>query len=153
MRINVLDDGKIGAQPIDADDEFEVFDARLLEKAWRWEGTTTNATPTALTADNNVGLEANTVYAFEGLVVARYSGASTGAAYRVQGCVKKGAANANTALVGTPLVTAYEDTAGMDLGITADTTNGCLILTGTGVTSTTINWRAKIKFVKVGASL
>lgn len=120
---------------------------------WQWKKVTADATPIALTPASDVYLEANTAYAFEGLVIAKYAGAATAGAYRVQGCIKMGAAAANAALVGTPLVTVYEDTAGMDLGITADTTNGALILTATGVAATSINWVAKLRYIAVGATL
>ncbi len=142
-----LRNNAIGPTPVTAEEVGEFLGNWVYEKA------TADATPIALNVASDITLDANTVYAFHGLVVARYAGASTGAAYVIQGCVKKGAANANTALVGTPLVTVYEDTAGMDLGVTADTTNGRLTLTATGVAATTINWKAEIQFIKVGASL
>lgn len=153
MRLPVMNDGALAFTPVAADTDFEVADGQLRRRGWLWEKTTSDATPTALDPQNSVALEANTVYAFEGLVVARYAAASTGAAYRVQGCVKMGATAANTALVGTPLITAYEDTAGMDLGVTANTTAGSLTLTATGVAATNINWRAKLSYTKVGATL
>jgi hypothetical protein len=143
MRISVQD-RSLGPQFLDSQD---------ATYEWQWQRNTADATPVALVPRSNVNLEPNTVYAFEGLVVARYAGASTGGAYRVQGAVKMGAAAANTALVGTPLVTSYEDTAGMDLGVTADTSNGRITLTATGVSATSINWIAKLRFVKVGATL
>lgn len=135
-----------GIGPAFADSQDAVYE-------WRWKRRTADATPVALVPETDVDLEANTAYAFEGLVVARYASASTAGAYRVQGCVKMGAAAANTAMVGSALVTAYEDTAGMDLGITADTTNGRITLTATGVAGTDINWVAKLRFIKVGATL
>lgn len=134
-----------GIGPAFADSQDAVYE-------WQWRRRTADATPAALRPVSNVDLKPNTAYAFEGLVVARYAGASTAAAYRVQGAVKMGAAAANTALVGTPLVTAYEDTAAMDLAISADTTNGRLTLTATGVAGTDINWVAKLRFIEVGAS-
>jgi len=129
---------------------FQTRQGVFEQKKWLYTGSTANATPAALTPDpENEPLDANSAYAFEGLVVAGVSGGGNAQAYRVQGCVKKGAANANTALVGSPLVTAYENDAGADLGITADTTNGRLILTATGVAATNINWRAELSFIKV----
>jgi hypothetical protein len=41
----------------------------------------------------------------------------------------------------------------MDLGITADTTNGRIILTATGVSATEINWLAKLRFIAVGTTI
>jgi hypothetical protein len=120
---------------------------------WLWTLTTADATPTAMVWDTeNEVILANAVYGFEGFVVADYVAANTAAAYRVQGAIRKGANNAATALVGTPLVTSYEDTAGMDLGVTADTTNGRLILTATGVASTSIVWRAELYVYRLTAT-
>ena len=151
-RVPVLRDGFLGPVELDlSSNDFRQDGSELELNLWEFSGTTTNATPTALTPEN-ADLSANTVYAFEGLVVARYASASTGAAYRVQGAVKMGAAAANTALIGTPLVTAYEDTSTMDLGITADTTNGRIILTATGVAATTINWLARLNFTKISTA-
>jgi hypothetical protein len=126
-------------------------DGRLGPASWRYSLTTADATPAVMVPVDPIVLLANTVYGFRGIVLARYAAASTAAAYLVQGGVKKGAANANTALVGTPLVTAYEDTAGMDLGITADTTNGRLILTATGVAATSILWYAELQYLELSA--
>jgi hypothetical protein len=131
----------------------EFLDSQDAVYEWGWKLQTADATPIALAPTTNVTLVPNTAYAFEGLVVARYAGASTAGVYRVQGCVKIGAAAANTALVGTVGVVAFEDTAGMDLGVTADTTNGRLTLTATGVAATAINWVAKLRFIAVGATL
>lgn len=149
-QLQLLDDAGMGLKPapMSSADFWLEDNLTFRHNRWTFSATTANATPTALTP-KNADLAANSAYAFEGLVVARYDAASTAAGYRVQGCVKKGAANANTALVGTPLVTAYEDTAGMDLGVTADTTNGRIILTGTGVASTTIYWNAALWWLKV----
>ena len=144
-RLLTLPDGAAGGVPLAMGDFEKVL-------GWAFSKVTADATPVALDAEPGMTLDANTVYGFEGMVVARYAGASTGAVYRVQGGVKKGAANANTALIGTPLVTSYEDTSTMDLGVTADTTNGRLTLTATGVAATSIVWKAFLRFYKVGAA-
>lgn len=153
-RILVLNDDRTGpgAVPV-GDGNLGPGSLDAVLGNWLWQKITADATPIALDVVQAPALDANTVYSFEGWVIARYAGASTGGAYRVQGAVKKGAANANTALVGTPLVVAYEDTAGMDLGVTADTTNGRLILTATGVSATSINWKASLRWMKIGAAL
>lgn len=131
----------------------QFLDSQDATYEWYWKLVTADATPVALAPVTDVRLAVNTAYAFEGLVVARYAAASTAGIYRVQGGVKMGAAPANTAMVGTVGITAFEDTAGMDLGVTADTTNGRLILTATGVAATSINWIAKLRFIVVGATL
>lgn len=146
-QLQYLDDNGTGAKSLAIGAEFFLRNNNEFAlNTWRWTGQTANATPTALTPEN-ANLAVNTAYVFHGFFVARYVGASTAAAYVVQGAVKMGAAAANTALVGTPLVTAYEDTSTMDLGLTADTTNGRLTVTATGVAATTINWVGAVRWL------
>lgn len=136
-----------GPQVANAPD-VEINGNRVRARRMRGVLRTSNATPTAISIVNSLfTLENNTTYAFRGMVAARGPSGANSAAYMVQGCVKRGANAAATALVGTPLVTAYEDTAGMDLGVTADTTNGYLALTATGVAATVIDWEAQIEYI------
>lgn len=148
-RITVLDDTGIGRKSLDVGSEFWLRDNREFRlNEWLYTLSTANATPTVMLTENATLLN-NTAYAFHGLFIARYTGASTAGAYVVQGCVKRGAAAANTVMVGTALVTAYEDTAGMDLTVAADTTNGRVNFTATGVGATTINWAGRVRWVSV----
>jgi hypothetical protein len=135
-----------GAKPLTYDGRhFQLRKGVFSLEKWLFTLQTPNATPTALVwdAENEVMIP-NTVYGFEGFATAQYVAAATSAAYRIQGAIKMGANAAATALVGTPLVTAYEDTAGMDLTVTADTTLGRPQLNATGVAATVINWRAEL---------
>lgn len=147
-RISVLDDSNVAQKSLPLGGEFWLRNNNEFRlNQWLYSATTANATPTALTTENAT-LDNNTAYAFWGFVVAKYAAASTAGAYIIQGCVKRGAAAANTALVGTTLITAYEDTVGMDLTVAADTTNGRVNLTGTGVAATNINWVGQVRWVK-----
>lgn len=148
-RISLLDDQNMAPKAVPIGVDFWLRNNNEFRlNQWTFSLSTADATPTLMLAEN-ADLLNNTAYAFHGLVVARYSAASTAGAYVIQGCVKRGAEAANTSLVGTPLITAYEDTAGMDLGITANTTAGRLNLTATGVAATTILWSATIRWLAV----
>lgn len=151
----------IGREDTGAGPKPLVYDARHFQlrkgifslATWVYSLNTLNATPTALNWDlENEVILPNTVYGFEGMVVAQYAAAATAGAYRVQGAIKQGANAAATALVGAPLIVAYEDTAAMDLTIAADTTLGRLQLTGTGVAATSIMWRAELQVYRLGQS-
>lgn len=125
----------------------------LRVKKWRGSKRTADATPVALTMSATSLMEANKTYGFDGLVVARGPSGANSAVYRVQGGIKMGALPANAALIGTPTVTAYENTAGMDLGVTADTTNGAVLLTATGVAATVIDWKAELHVTELSTGV
>lgn len=150
-QVTVIDDNGQGLKLVPMAAEFGLFgNLEFGLRQWLWALTTADATPIALAWDaRNEALENNSVYAFEGFVLARYAAANTVGVYRLQGAIKRGAAAANTALVGTTGITAFEDTAGMDLGVTADTTNGRPILTATGVAATSILWTAQVRWVRL----
>lgn len=138
----------LGAGPMSFQFEGRNFQFRrgvFSRATWIFTKTTADATPVALDWDSeNEALLPNAVYGYEGFCVAQYAAAATAGAYKLQGCIKKGALAANTALVGTQTVTAYEDTSAMDMAVTADTTNGRPLLTATGVAATSILWRAEL---------
>lgn len=109
---------------------------------------TTNATPTAIPDPfGQLQIPINSVGVFEGYVTAFEDDAATAQVYYVRAAVRQVATAATASLVGTPLVVAYEDTAGCDLGVTADTTNGGIILTATGNAGDNLSWVADIKKV------
>lgn len=142
-----------GPQELQLDGLDLVEGNKLRVKRWRGSLRTSNATPADLTMSATSRMEANKTYGFEGIVVARGPSGANSAAYRIQGCIKMGANAAAAALVGTPLVTAYEDTAGMDLGVTADTTNGAIKLTATGVSATVIDWTAALHVTELATGV
>lgn len=75
----------------------------------------------------------------------------------IVGSIKRGAAAANTALLGTPTITVLgadtnlgaDNTTGAIIAITADTTNGGLLITVTGQTDKTLRWVATVHTTEV----
>jgi len=120
---------------------------------------TTDATPTALTSTtagagttNQVILPNNSAYFFKGSVIANVTGAANGAAWSFEGAIMRGANAASTVLIDTPSVNRVAASSGATawtIALTADTTNGGLTVTVTGVASTTIRWVAKVETTEV----
>jgi hypothetical protein len=120
---------------------------------------TTNATATVLTSDGGAGstvnqviLPNNSAYYFKGSVIANVTGAASGAAWSFEGAIMRGANAASTVLIGTPVLNRIAVSSGASLwsiALTADTTNGGLAVTVTGVASTTIRWVAKLETTEV----
>ena len=120
---------------------------------------TTTATATALTTDggaastnNQVILPNNSAYVFQGTCIANVTGGSTTSGWEFQGVIKRGANAASTTLVAavTPTVIAQDALAATwVLAITADTTNGGIRVTVTGVAATTIRWVSRIETTEV----
>jgi hypothetical protein len=120
---------------------------------------TTDATPTVLLSNtsaagttNQLILPNNAAYTFKGTMIANVTGGGDTSSWEFRGCIKRGANAASTALVGTPRI----DNIGYDAGatlwsftLTADTTNGGLAVTVTGLAGTTIRWVAKIETCEV----
>ena len=120
---------------------------------------TTNATATVLCSNpnaagttNQVILPNNSAYYFKGSVISNVTGAANGAAWSIEGAIMRGANAASTVLIGTPQLNRVAASAGATawtIAITADTTNGGLAITVTGVAGTTIRWVAKLETTEV----
>ena len=120
---------------------------------------TTNATATVLCSDanaagttNQVILPNNSAYYFKGSVIANVTGAANGAAWSIEGAIMRGANAASTVLIDTPSVNRVACSAGATawvVAVTADTTNGGIAVTVTGVASTTIRWVCKLETTEV----
>ena len=120
---------------------------------------TTDATATALRSNtsaagttNQVILPNNSAYYFKGSVIANVTGAANGAAWSIEGAIMRGANAASTVLIDTPSVNRVACSAGATawvVAVTADTTNGGIRVTVTGVASTTIRWVAKLETTEV----
>jgi hypothetical protein len=118
------------------------------------KGRTTNATSLVLTTDGSSVGGFNTVlisqpgsaYAFSGLVVARQlaSAGTQTAAWKVEGLIRREATLASTTLVAST-VTAISNSPGWSVSLSADTTNGAMLVTVTGAASTNIVWVANIQ--------
>lgn len=121
---------------------------------------TSDATPTRLTSDGNTPSAANTVNlpnfaAYSGTltVVAKATGSTAAATWRVNISAVRGNGVATVALYeggATALVPTASSGAGSAwrLDVAADTTNGGIALTGTGAAATTINWSARFANVE-----
>lgn len=111
---------------------------------------TTDATPTQLTLDGaapsaqgRLTLAAGQTIGFTGLLEASTSAAGVTAGWEIKGRIKRPSTAGTTALVGTPTVTSLGADSGASawaVAVTADTTNGCLVITVTGAAATTIRW-------------
>jgi hypothetical protein len=125
---------------------------------------TTDATPTNLSLDGAaptgstittsthfILLNNQAVFA-DIRVVARSTSGTDHAAYMRRVLIKRDANAASTAIIGTVLLpTADIESAGATawaVDVTADTTNGGMLITVTGAASTTINWTAEVSFVE-----
>lgn len=126
---------------------------------WGGRLDTTNATPTRITADagaasatNQLTLRNNSAFRVRGTVVARSTSTNDCKEWTFEALIKRGATAADTTIVGTPTVTStFADTAaaGRGIAVTADTTNGALAITATGVMSTSIRWTAVVHSIEV----
>jgi len=120
---------------------------------------TTDATATALRSNNSAAgttnqviLPNNAAYYFKGSCIANVTGAANGAAWSFEGAIMRGANAASTVLIDTPSVNRVAASSGATtwtIALTADTTNGGLTVTVTGVASTTIRWVAKVETTEV----
>ena len=117
---------------------------------------TTDATATALivngyttsaaaSSSNQIVLPNNSAYAFHGTIVARQkaSEGTASAAWKVEGLIRREGSAGTTVLVNSA-TTVLDNTPSWALALSADTTNGCLQITGTGAASTNIRWVATI---------
>ena len=128
--------------------------ALLVLRAGTTDATATVLTSNASAASNNnqVILPNNSAYYFKGSVIANVTGAANGAAWSFEGAIMRGANAGSTVLIGTPMlnrVAASSGASAWSIAITADTTNGGLAITVTGVTATTIRWVAKLETCEV----
>lgn len=109
--------------------------------------TVLGSTSSAASSNNQIALPSNSAYSFSGEVIAGVTGGGDTARWTINGAIKRGAAAASTALVGTPTVTMTHNDAGAaawTVAVTADTTNGALAVTVTGAAATTIRWVCRI---------
>jgi hypothetical protein len=112
---------------------------------------TTNATTTTLTTDGGAEATSNTWVLpnnysgiFSGWVLARNTTNNDSKGWRIEGMVSRDASAATIALLGAATITAVgtadASMASVTLAVTVNTTNGALIVQGTGIAATTIAW-------------
>jgi hypothetical protein len=116
---------------------------------------TSNGTAVVLTTEGSAGTAINQIilpndsaYAFSGTVVAKQSGSTISAAWKVEGLIVRGT-TASTTLIIASTVTAISNMPGWTLALSADTTNGGLAITATGFTATNIRWVGTIQTSEV----
>ena len=85
------------------------------------------------------------------MVAARRADADNeSAGWRFSGVIDRNTNAASTALVGAVTATTdAKDSSAWTVAVTADTTNGALIITATGETSKTIRWVAFVRTVEI----
>lgn len=138
-----------------------------IVKSGNWLGwyQTSNATPARLgsvttsvttTPTGYFYLDNNTFYSFSYRLIAFRTGPSNITSFSGKGLVIRGNSAANTALVGTPTIAQdFDDSSSLttsSVSITADTTNGSLNFTVTGIASTNIRWVVDIDFTRTGGT-
>jgi hypothetical protein len=122
--------------------------------------STSTATAAELSLDgaaasnsNTFVLPNNATFNFDIQVVARRTD-TTGehGAWHFSGCISRDATAATTALVGTVgKTTVAKTTDAWDCNVTADATNGRMVVTVTGQAAKTIRWVATVKITEVTA--
>jgi len=119
---------------------------------WQWHGDTATATPTELllggTTNKRGILLANSAIGFDIDIIAVTTAGGDCAIWNIKGLIKRGALVGSTAIVGTPVVTVIAKDTGAalwDAVVSADTTNGALVIIVTGATGVTIGWVATNK--------
>jgi hypothetical protein len=120
---------------------------------------TTDATATILTsntavadATNQLVLANNAASCVRGSVIANVTGGGNTKAWTFEGAIKRGAAAANTSIVGTFSTNVIAADAGAStwtIALSADTTNGALQVQVTGQAATTIRWVCKLESTEV----
>jgi hypothetical protein len=115
---------------------------------------TTDATPTAMLDlfGEKLILPNEATWGFQGILVARRTDAANESAlYTVVGAIDRFANAASTAVVAavTPAVV-IEDSAAWAVAVTANTTDGALVVTVTGEAAKTIDWFLRCTLVQVG---
>ncbi len=137
----------------------EYFSFADAQKGWMvLLGATTDATPKVVTSNtgaagttNQVILPNNSTYRVSGKAVAmqKASDGTSTATYSFEALVRRGANAAATVLKWSAVTPDYEDVAGWDLTVAADTTNGGLSVTVTGAAATNIRTVVDAKTVEV----
>ena len=108
-------------------------------------GTTTNATPLNLTSGLTV--PTNSAMTFHALVVGRDASGNV-ASWKVEGGIKRGAGTASIVdVLINSLIAADTSAAVWDVSAVASTND--LVVQVTGAAATSINWKAKIRYVTI----
>ena len=118
--------------------------------------STSDATPDELAigasgnTDNYIVLPNNGAYAFSGTVVTRQQAAdgTISGAWEVKGLIRREANAGSTVLVNSA-IEVLSNASSLGLALSADTTNGGLAITCTGLASTDLRWVGTIKTTEI----
>ena len=129
----------------DSDQENNFFTIGLVKQ-------TADATPIEMlcgdTAGERITIRPSSTMTFTGLITARDNVAGHGAAYKIEGAIKRDAAG-NTAVLAAVTITAiHEDDASWDVTVAADDTNEALVITVTGDATNITQWAARVDGVE-----
>jgi len=115
--------------------------------------STTDATPTVLTADNGSGLNNSQIIAandtcitFDGTITAMQNGAQSYASWRIEGLLVN---DGGTTTLANSAITVIQNSSSWGMALSADNTNNALSITGTGEASHNIRWVANIRTTEV----
>jgi len=120
-----------------------------------WNGVTANSTAQELFLGNEANqrftLKSNSALAFKVFVVAVNTSTGDSSAWEISGGIKRRVDVNTTALIGAVVTTMANEAGGLTTNptLTADTTNGSLKLTVTGVASATVKWNAMMTYSEV----
>jgi hypothetical protein len=117
---------------------------------------TTDATPSVLTEQNGVPsatnqliLQNNNAMTFTGTLVGKQTASTNCVGWKLEGLIVRGTTAAST-VVKSVIITPIDNTAGWGVPtLTADTTNGGLAVTVTGLAATSIRWVATLETSEV----
>jgi hypothetical protein len=116
-------------------------------------GITESGDPIPLTVSANadpVLIPRNKANTFRILVVASTADLASGAAYELKGLIVMGEYPATAAILGSVSKSVIAETdSAWDCNVTADTDNGAISITVSGVAATTIRWAAHIEMIEV----
>ncbi|KKK68334.1 hypothetical protein LCGC14_2945130, partial [marine sediment metagenome] len=117
-----------------------------------WERTTADATPVEIfcagQANQRFTIRASSVLAFTMLIVARDNISGESAAWKVEGAIKRNAANFTGMLAAATITVIHKDDATWDVAVTADNTYESLKIEVTGAAASTIQWAARMDAVE-----
>lgn len=118
--------------------------------------STTDATPAIMTADNGAAtalnqttLQNNNCFAFTGLIVVKQSASTVSSSWKIEGHIVRGTTAASTTLVASTVTAISNATAITTPTLSADTTNGALAITVTGVAATAFKWTARVDTIEI----
>ncbi len=118
----------------------------------KWSGSSPDNTPKEIYAagysTSKFTIRPQSVLAFTILITARNNISGDCAAWKVEGAIKRNAANYTGMLVAATITAIHKDDATWDVAVTADNTNNSLKIEVTGAADSIIQWAARMDGVE-----